>query len=80
MDKNAGGRPEKTGSNRLPVSNRPPTIADIGVTKTQSSRWQKLASLDDEVFERRVADHIGGAALAFRGFGHNVPHKQEAPA
>ena len=25
------------------------------VTKTQSSRWQKLAGLGDEAFERRVA-------------------------
>lgn len=29
-------------------------LVDIGLTKTQSSRWQKLAALSDEKFEIRV--------------------------
>ena len=29
-------------------------LDDLGVSKTQSSRWQKLADLDDEAFEERV--------------------------
>jgi N6-adenosine-specific RNA methylase IME4 len=32
-----------------------PALADLGVTLTQSSRWQKLAALDDEEFEARKA-------------------------
>jgi hypothetical protein len=35
---------------------RNPSPSDLGVTKKQSHNWQKLASLDDDVFERRVAD------------------------
>jgi N6-adenosine-specific RNA methylase IME4 len=31
-----------------------PLLADLGVTKTQSHRWQKLADLDDGDFEQRV--------------------------
>jgi len=34
-----------------------PKLADIGVTKTQSSRWQRLATVPKEQFEARVAKH-----------------------
>jgi hypothetical protein len=32
----------------------PATLAEWGVTKTQSSRWQKLADMGDDAFEERV--------------------------
>jgi len=32
----------------------PATLSDVGLTKTQSSRWQKLADLPDDKFEIRV--------------------------
>ena len=35
--------------------NQPPTLSDIGVTKSDSSRWQKLAAIDEEKFEAAVA-------------------------
>lgn len=31
-----------------------PKLKDFGVTKLQSSRWQKLGALDDDAFENRV--------------------------
>ena len=34
-----------------------PKLADIGVTKTQSARWQKLATVPKEQFEAKVAKH-----------------------
>lgn len=42
--------------------NRIQTLAQIGVTKTQSSRWQKLAAVPEDQFEQAVA-----AALEIAG-------------
>ncbi|TDX65168.1 N6-adenosine-specific RNA methylase IME4 [Methylosinus sp. sav-2] len=41
------------------------TLADLGVSKTQSSRWQKLAELPSAAFERKVeaAKHEAERAL-----------------
>jgi phage N-6-adenine-methyltransferase len=41
-------------SERFPSETIPPKLEDLGVTKIQSHRWQKLADLDDEVFEATV--------------------------
>ena len=53
MEKAKGGRP-KTGDTVLPVSE--PTLADRGITKRQSSDWQKLADVPDQEFEAALAD------------------------
>lgn len=44
------------------------TLADLGVSKVQSSRWQQLASMTDEHFEAAVAtakDTAGQVTTAF---------------
>jgi len=51
MEKNEGGRPPKTGNTMLPVS-----LEDLGITKMQSSRWQKEATVDDEDFAELVEE------------------------
>lgn len=47
---------------------RPATLEEIGITNTQSSRWQSLASMTDEHFETAVAtakDTAGQVTTAF---------------
>ena len=37
-----------------------PTLADLGLNKSQSSRWQQLAAIPEEQFERSLAVDEGG--------------------
>jgi N6-adenosine-specific RNA methylase IME4 len=50
-ERHSGRGDQKTGSQAAT-----PKLADLGINKTQSSRWQKLAALDKAVFETKVAD------------------------
>jgi N6-adenosine-specific RNA methylase IME4 len=53
-EKNQGAVPGKTGRKGKPVLDSRPKLADLGINKTQSSRWQALAALDSDVFETKV--------------------------
>jgi hypothetical protein len=64
-DRATVGRPEKTSQ---PSTISPPTLADMGITRDQSSRYQSLASMSDEHFETAVAtakDTAGEVTTAF---------------
>ena len=53
MPKAKGGNPNLPTSNTMvPVEK---TLSDIGITKNESSRWQKLAAVTDTQFEEAVA-------------------------
>ena len=50
--KHEGGRPPETSATMSPVS---PKLADLGITRKQSSRWQKEAQLPEYEFAAFVA-------------------------
>jgi hypothetical protein len=58
MKKNKGarsqGRPKKGGSDKTPPKDATPKLSDLGIDKSQSSRWQKLAALSKEQQEEKI--------------------------
>ena len=51
MPKAKAGRPvELIGTQEVPINNKTPTLFDIGITKNQSSYWQKLADIQEDEF------------------------------
>ena len=52
--KHPAGRP--TNNRSGDATNLPPTLAEIGISKDQSSRWQKIAAMPEEKFERAIAE------------------------
>jgi hypothetical protein len=65
MEKNPGtrgeGRPRKDGAKRRSAEStaKPPKLDEIGITKDQSSKWQRLALLVDEsTFERALVQAL----------------------
>lgn len=46
------GRPKEIGSGSEPISERPATIAELGISKKLSAEAQRLASIPDDTFAR----------------------------
>jgi hypothetical protein len=67
MKKNQGAVSGKTGRKGKPVLDPRTKLSDLGITKTQSSRWQKLAALPKEKQEKRIADIKQKAEAAVAG-------------
>ena len=54
MLKNDGGRPKETGRDTQPVNECPATLKEMGITKDQSARAQKLAAIPADEFAERI--------------------------
>jgi hypothetical protein len=77
MEKNKGAVPGKTGRKGKPVLDSKPKLKDLGVTKTQSSRWRMLAAIPQEQFEGVVAEARGKVDRAVRNAVREVEIEQE---
>jgi phage N-6-adenine-methyltransferase len=67
--KETGERDAGSGGDRRSRSPRVTvkTLADLGIAKHESARWQKLAALDEDKFEARVERHKHKALAALDG-------------
>jgi hypothetical protein len=62
-----GERRAHSQRSRGATSALPPKLADLGINKTQSSRWQRLAALAPDTFEAKVE---GASKRASDGIAH----------
>lgn len=56
--KNPGGRPTENLSDVSTGFERPPKLPELGITRQQSSDWQRMANVPDEVFEAHVEEVV----------------------
>jgi hypothetical protein len=52
MEKHPGGNPNLSHD----TTGYPPTLEDLGISRDQSSRWQTIASLPEEIFETHIEE------------------------
>jgi N6-adenosine-specific RNA methylase IME4 len=77
MEKNKGAVRGKTGRKGKPVLDGKPKLKDLGVNKTQSSRWQALAAIPQNRFEAVVAVARGKVNRAVRNAVREAELEQE---
>jgi hypothetical protein len=67
-ERHGGGRPKK----RSPDATVSPRLKDLGISKTQSSRWQKLARMSDAEVEQTVTKAKDKAATSLEAAVRDV--------
>ena len=60
MEKHPSGRPSENRSHDA-TNLIPPKLSDLGLTKSDSSRWQSIASIPEEEFERHIESALRGS-------------------
>jgi hypothetical protein len=78
MPRATGGQPYQS---RATTGSEPPvkTIADLGISRDQSSCWQKLAAVPDEEFEAGMANPVALPSAAIIIAAHEARNRPQAP-
>jgi N6-adenosine-specific RNA methylase IME4 len=76
LDKNQGAVKGKTGRKGKPVLDTRPKLSELGISKTQSSYWQRLAGLDEAKFEAQVVAAQGKASRSLDGLHRELKRQQ----
>jgi len=58
LPKAPAGRPKEKNRSHAATNCKIPTLADHGITKSESSRWQAIASVPEKKFEATIAEAI----------------------
>ena len=84
IEKNKGargqlrGRDNSGGLRQRPPEDKTPKLSDLNVTKSQSSRWQRLAGLDSQTFEARIEGAKRKAVNVLDGAGKRTRQEMHA--
>ena len=69
-----GGNKNLRPGSRAATPEQAPKLIDLGVTKTQSSRWQQLAALNSDAFDAKVG---AASKRAYDGIARRFIKEQE---
>lgn len=57
MEKNRGGQAEHESYRSQPVTTSPQKLDDLGIGRMDSHRWQQVASMPEDTFEKHIEEH-----------------------
>ena len=83
MGKAKGTRGQLAGGSRLRPLETEPTLSELGVSKSESSRWQAIATVPQEMFEQQIENiKVASERLTTAGMvrlAHTIQTSRQSP-